>query len=176
MLLTDSLASRESPPRRAEERPCTREVFPVAHPYGTGSFASEQGTYVPPQRVCRNRLLSLQSFFRRSSRYCFWQLDMNVSGTYYYGIGTGFARILNREHLPKTNSPRCLGASYPARFQKAAPGGRSCLRLLVFLMCLIARRVPGAETRFGAICNDAESSERPCASPSMLRAPHMRVL
>ena len=80
-LLFDPLASRGSPvPRKARgrERPCAREVFPCAHPYGTGSFASEQGTYIPPQRVCRNRLLSLQSFFRRSSRYCFWQLDMTI--------------------------------------------------------------------------------------------------
>ena len=74
----DSLASRGSPPECETERPCAREVFPCAHPYGTGSFASEQGTYIPPQRVCRNRLLSLQSFFRRSSRYCFWQLDMTI--------------------------------------------------------------------------------------------------
>ena len=53
------------------------KVFPFAHPYGTGSVNAE-GTSVQPQRVCRNRMLSLQSFFRRSSRYAFWQLDMMI--------------------------------------------------------------------------------------------------
>ena len=53
------------------------KVFPIVHPYGTGSVNAE-GTSVQPQRVCRNRLLSLQSFFRRSSRYAFWQLDMMI--------------------------------------------------------------------------------------------------
>ena len=58
--------------RRERERQTALEVFPCAHPYGSGSFASEVGAYISPPRVCRNRLLSLQSFFRRSSGYCFW--------------------------------------------------------------------------------------------------------
>ena len=50
-------------------------------------------------------------------------------------------------------------------------------RLLVFLMCLIARRAYQAQSRdLEAICDDAEQGERPCASSSMLRAPHVRVL
>ena len=53
------------------------KIFPCAHPYGTGSVQSE-GTSVQPFRVCRSRLLALQSFFRRSSRYAFWQLDMSI--------------------------------------------------------------------------------------------------
>ena len=52
-------------------------MFPCAHPYGTGSVNAE-ATSIQPQRVCRNRLLSLQSFFRRSSRYAFWELDMMI--------------------------------------------------------------------------------------------------
>ena len=53
------------------------KIFPCAHPYGTGSVQSE-GTSVQPFRVCRSRLLALQSFFRRSSRYAFWMLDMSI--------------------------------------------------------------------------------------------------
>ena len=37
-----------------------------------------------PQRVCRNRVLALQSFFRRSSRYAFWQLDMMIKRILFF--------------------------------------------------------------------------------------------
>ena len=37
-----------------------------------------------PQRFCRNRLLALQSFFRRSSRYAFWMLDMSIKRQLFF--------------------------------------------------------------------------------------------
>ena len=59
------------------------KIFPCAHPYGTGSVQSE-GTSVQPFRVCRSRLLALQSFFRRSSRYAFWMLDMSIKRQLFF--------------------------------------------------------------------------------------------
>ena len=59
------------------------KIFPCAHPYGTGSVQSE-GTSVQPFRVCRSRLLALQSFFRKSSRYAFWMLDMNIKRQLFF--------------------------------------------------------------------------------------------
>ena len=46
-----------------------------------------------PQRVCRNRVLALQSFFRRSSRYAFWQLDMMIKRQLFFkNLKCGHAR------------------------------------------------------------------------------------
>ena len=60
------------------------KIFPIAHPYGTGSLNSESSS-VHPQRFCRNRLLALQPFFRRSSRYAFWMLDMSIKRQLFFG-------------------------------------------------------------------------------------------
>ena len=59
------------------------KLFPIAHPYGTGSLNCESSS-VQPQRFCRNRLLALQSFFRRSSRYAFWVLDMQIKRQLFF--------------------------------------------------------------------------------------------
>ena len=37
-----------------------------------------------PFRVCRSRILALQSFFSRSSRYAFWQLDMSIKRQLFF--------------------------------------------------------------------------------------------
>ena len=60
------------------------KIFPIAHPYGTGSLNCESSS-VHPQRFCRNRLLALQPFFRRSSRYAFWMLDMSIKRQLFFG-------------------------------------------------------------------------------------------
>ena len=49
-------------------------VFPVVHPYGTGSLLSETGAG-GTQTHARNRLLLLQSWFRRSALWSFWFLN-----------------------------------------------------------------------------------------------------
>ena len=147
-----------APSKARGERPCAREVFPCVHCYGTGSFNSEQGTYIPPQRVCRNRLLSLQSFFRRSSRYCFWQLDMTIKRNLF----------LWNQYRVRSNLKS--GASSEDKFTQVFGS-------------IIPRQIPEssawwrAQTRdLEAICDDAESGKRPFASSSMLRALHVCVM
>ena len=176
-LLFDPLASRGSPvPRKARdrERPCAREVFPCAHPYGTGSFASEQGTYIPPQRVCRNRLLSLQSFFRRSSRYCFWQLDMTIKRNLF--LWNQHRVRSNRGVSSEDKFTQVFGSIIPRQIPESSAWWKACFRSLLFLMCLIARRVPGAEPRSRSHLRRCGIRRVPCASSSVLRAPHVRVL
>ena len=46
------------------------KVWPIAHPYGTGSELSELGSG-SPQAHARNRAMSIQSFFRRTARWAF---------------------------------------------------------------------------------------------------------
>ena len=48
------------------------KVWPIAHPYGTGSELSEVGAG-SPQAHARNRTTSIQSFFRRTARWAFWK-------------------------------------------------------------------------------------------------------
>ena len=45
--------------------------------YGTGSLLSEFGSGAL-QEHCRARAFALQSWFRRSSLWCFWQLDFAI--------------------------------------------------------------------------------------------------
>ena len=71
------------PTKQVSDPHLDAKIFPCAHPYGTGSVQSE-GTSVQPFRVCRSRLLTLQSFFRRSSRYAFWMLDMSIKRQLFF--------------------------------------------------------------------------------------------
>ncbi|MDP6676562.1 MAG: hypothetical protein QGI29_03260 [Pirellulales bacterium] len=50
------------------------KVFVAFHPYGTGSLLSEAGSG-GTQALARNRLLSMESQFRRSALYGFFQYD-----------------------------------------------------------------------------------------------------
>ena len=59
-------------------------VFPHVHPYGTGSLLSELGTGAL-QHHCRARALALQSWFRQSSLWCFWQLDLSIKRALFFG-------------------------------------------------------------------------------------------
>ena len=47
------------------------KLFPHVHPYGTGSLLSELGSG-SPHRHAKNRLLLIQSWFRKSALWGFW--------------------------------------------------------------------------------------------------------
>lgn len=50
------------------------KCWPCVHPYGTGSLLSEQGSG-GTQRLARNRLMLVQSWFRRNAEWGFWMLN-----------------------------------------------------------------------------------------------------
>ena len=59
------------------------KLFPHVHPYGTGSLLSEFGSGAV-QKHCRARALALQSWFRQSSLWCFWQLDLSIKKALFF--------------------------------------------------------------------------------------------
>ena len=58
-------------------------VFPVVHPYGTGSLLAEVGSG-GTQRHARNRLMLLQSWFRRSALWSFWFLNRLIQTELFF--------------------------------------------------------------------------------------------
>ena len=148
------------------------KVFPIVHPYGTGSVNAE-GTSVQPQRVCRNRLLSLQSFFNRTSRYAFWQLDMMIKRHLFF-----FNLHRVRSNWKSTAAPddkfaQASGTIIPRHIPESSAwwkAVRVCLFLQtivvfvvkVFVWLVAPARVSerGAKVQsreLAAICDDAES-------------------
>ena len=60
------------------------KVWPHLHPYGTGSLLSEPGSG-SPQNHARNRLLLVQSSFRRSALWGFWFHNRLIVNQLYFG-------------------------------------------------------------------------------------------
>ena len=150
------------------------KVFPIVHPYGTGSVNAE-GTSVQPQRVCRNRLRSLQAFFRRSSRYAFWQLDMMIKRHLFF-----FNLHRVRSNWKSTAAPddkfaQAFGTIIPRHIPESSAWWKAVLVSLfvssndrcsfiveVFVWLVAPARVSerGAKVQsreLAAICDDAES-------------------
>ena len=48
------------------------KLFPHVHPFGTGSLKSEPGGCAM-HKLCRNRAFALESWFRRSTQWAFFQ-------------------------------------------------------------------------------------------------------
>ena len=59
------------------------KVWPHVHPYGTGSVLAEPGAG-SPARHARNRLVLIQSFFRRSAMWGFWFLNRLITAELYF--------------------------------------------------------------------------------------------
>ncbi len=51
--------------------------------YGTGSLLSEFGG-CGHQKLFRSRALSIQKWFRRSSMWCFWNLDLAIENALFF--------------------------------------------------------------------------------------------
>ena len=153
------------------------KVFPFAHPYGTGSVNAE-GTSVQPQRVCRNRMLSLQSFFRRSSRYAFWQLDMMIKRHLFF-----FNLHRVNSHRKSTAAPndkfaQVFGTIIPRNIPESSAWwkARFCLCVVVSSAHVHERRAEVQSRELAAICDDAESGLPPTrATPSSFCAPRAPV-
>jgi len=62
------------------------KVFPHLHPYGTGSLLSEFGSGgkngIP--RLCRNRLLLIQSDFRDNAMWAFYNLQRSITSQLFH--------------------------------------------------------------------------------------------
>ena len=58
-------------------------VFPVVHPYGTGSLLAEAGSGGTQRHAC-NRLMLVQSWFRRSSLWGFWFLNRLIQTELFF--------------------------------------------------------------------------------------------
>jgi len=58
-------------------------VFPCVHPHGTGSLLAEVGSG-GTQRFSRNRLMLLESWFRRSALWGFWALNRLIQTELFF--------------------------------------------------------------------------------------------
>ena len=87
------------------------KLFPHVHPYGTGSLLSEVGSGAP-QKHCRARALALQSWFRQSSLWCFWQLDLSIKRALFFKNAT-------RHRLGR--SPDASGSNFGKHFGTVVP-------------------------------------------------------
>jgi hypothetical protein len=59
------------------------KLWPVVHPYGTGSLLSEQGSGLPHKHA-KNRLLLIQSWFRKSALWGFWFLNRIIVAELFF--------------------------------------------------------------------------------------------
>ena len=59
------------------------KLWPVVHPYGTGSLLSEPGSGLP-QKHAKNRLLLIQSWFRKSALWGFWFLNRIIVAELFF--------------------------------------------------------------------------------------------
>ena len=93
-----------------------------------------------PQRVCRNRVLALQSFFRRSSRYAFWQLDMLIKRILFFKNLHG---VIRRPKVPDGDKfAQTFGTIIPSSIPESSAWWK----------------MQGRE--LAAICDDGESGPR----------------
>jgi hypothetical protein len=99
-----------------------------------------EATSVMPQRVCRNRVLSLQSFFRRSSRYAFWQLDMFIKRTLF------FKNLHSGGYRPKVTDGDKFAQTFGTIIPSSIPESSAWWKMQ-------AREL-------AAICDDGESGSR----------------
>ena len=59
------------------------KLWPVVHPYGSGSLLSEPGSGLP-QKHAKNRLLLIQSWFRKNPLWGFWFLNRIIVAELFF--------------------------------------------------------------------------------------------
>jgi len=74
---------REETYVRLSEPHYDAKVWPHVHPYGTGSLLAEPGAG-SAQRHARNRLMLIQSFFRKSAMWGFWFLNRLIVAELFF--------------------------------------------------------------------------------------------
>ena len=87
----------------------------MVHPYGTGSLLSEPGSG-GTQRHARNRLMLLQSWFRRSALWGFWFLNRLIQTELFFKNCR--RRAAGRKGASAANDPdavtRLFGTAQPS--------------------------------------------------------------
>ena len=96
------------------------KVWPIAHPYGTGSELSEVGSG-SPQAHARNRATSIQSLFRRTARWAFWKLDCFIKKLLF---NSNFSRRKRGRPGPSVEEPdpmkRFFGTTVPTSIPESS--------------------------------------------------------
>ena len=59
------------------------KTWPNVHPYGTGSVRSEVGSGSTLAH-CQNRLMLIQSWFRKNSCWAFWMMNRQLKSELFY--------------------------------------------------------------------------------------------
>ena len=78
------------------------KVWPVVHPYGTGSMLAEPGAG-SAHRHAKNRLVLIQSWFRKSALWSFWFLNRLITSELFF---TNKKRQKGLEYIIRIS--RCL--------------------------------------------------------------------
>ncbi len=86
---------------KATEPHYDAKVFPHLHPYGTGSLLSElrSGGQNGIPRMCRNRLLLIQSSFRDNAMWAFFNLQRMITSQLFHQ--EALKRKQSRKHTSK---------------------------------------------------------------------------
>ena len=74
---------REESYVRVSEPHYDAKVWPVVHPYGTGSLLAEPGAG-SAHRHAKNRLVLIQSWFRKSALWSFWFLNRLITSELFF--------------------------------------------------------------------------------------------
>ena len=90
-------------------------VFPCVHPYSTGSLLAEVGSG-GTQRFSRNRLMLIESWFRRSALWGFWSLNRLIQTELFFKNRK--RQAAGRQGASATNDPdhivRLFGTAQPS--------------------------------------------------------------
>ena len=96
------------------------KVWPIAHPYGTGSERSEVGSGSPAAHA-RNRATLIQSWFRRTARWAFWKLDCLIKSLLF---NSNVNRRKRGRPGPSTDEPdpfkRYFGTTIPTSIPESS--------------------------------------------------------
>ena len=96
------------------------KVWPISHPYGTGSERSEVGSGSPAAHA-RNRATLIQSWFRRTARWAFWKLDCLIKNLLFQ---SNFNRRKRGRPGPNVEEPdpykRYFGTTVPSSIPESA--------------------------------------------------------
>ena len=74
---------REESYVRVSEPHYDAKVWPVVHPYGTGSMLAEPGAG-SAHKHAKNRLVLIQSWFRKSALWSFWFLNRLITSELFF--------------------------------------------------------------------------------------------
>ena len=101
------------------------KLFPDKHPYGSGSLRAEEGSG-GMQQYAKNRLLLLESGFRKSPVWSFWFLERMIKNDLFFREKTRKKRCQGVSHTPTTDAGQSHGTEAvpdSGKKRKAAEAG-----------------------------------------------------